>query len=154
MEAYRLVKQRPEVFVLKTLPIQTIVNDSTQLLTQNIEMFTRRSDFPNPILCLTVVLPGVRGCDGVYGVSLWTDLRVNRRSLLKPGVGECCRWGLVNAGQSHWTALLYFIRGSHWYRDSLWTIWKREKWFAVSCEIKDGRHNLNMAHTIIMYYVS
>ena len=93
------------------------------VLTLHIYVYRRRVDRSILILRLAVVDPSVLRADGLEVIPSFWSLK-QCLVLLVPGVVSC--WVSITAtGQSHWTALHYHSRGTHWHRGKLWSIWRR-----------------------------
>ena len=105
-------------------------------LTFHINRDVSRWPLPQLVLSCTGIISRVRGLDGAED-KLWVFTgRFEVYILLVPGVYSC--WVSITAtGQSHWTALHYLTRETHWHWGKLWTI----------CRTICIRHNsLNKKH--------
>ena len=75
------------------------------------------------ILSCAEILSRVWRLDGMKGKLLSLDTASGGMTCSNLGPGVLCYWvGLAGAGQIHWTALLYYTRGSHSHWGGLWSV--------------------------------
>ncbi len=121
------------------------------MLTFHINRDGFRRPPPQLVLSCTVILSKIWGLDGAEDKLCF----FNERSriwifvLLVPGIISC--WVSISAaGQSHWTALHYLTRGTHWHRGKLRSIWRR---YEQALKVKTYYHT-RLTILIKMYLVS
>ena len=116
------------------LYIDTIFSYQTDIqLTLDIHEYRVRAQKSVLVLCLTAVRSSVFRADWGEGMTLtWSPEQ--RLVVLEPGVLSC--WvSITAAAQSHWTALLYFTRGSHGHWGGLWSVCHEYKIINVLPEV-------------------
>ena len=108
------------------------------VLTLDIDWYRRGHDLSILILRLAGVVPSVLRADGGEMIEAFWSLN-QCLVLLVPGVISC--WVSITAtGQSHWTALHYLSRGTHWHRGKSWSIWRRKHEHILHFNFKIADH--------------
>ena len=103
-------------------------------LTMDIHEYWVRAQLSIFVLCVTAVRSSVFRVDWGEGMSL-TWFPEQRLVVLEPGVLSC--WvGITAAAQSHWTALLYFTRGTWIHRYVFRPIWRHIETCQIICTFK------------------